>query len=265
MRVFLFATCAYMLLLFSACVPNRKFVYLQKDDLHKKGLVTDSVVRRYDMQIKEYKIQPLDLLSIRIESLTEEEFDFIQKLYPNTQSGGAVGNINGQLISGFLVDNEGNIEFPVVGKINFEGLSIFQAQEKLQDAFRKFLKDPVARVRLLNFRFTVLGEVNVESQVVSINPRVTVMEAVGMSGGLTDLADRSKIKIIRQRGDKSEVFYLNLLDENLVSNENYYVQQNDVIIVPALRQRPFRRYWGQNIALLVSSVSVILLTINLLK
>lgn len=246
----------------SSCVPNKKIVYLQKDDVNKKDLPKDSIVRSYDLVIKEYKIQPLDILSIRLESLTEEDFDFMSKLYPIQGGGNSLANL---LISGYLVDNNGEIEFPVVGKVMVAGLSIFECQERFQQVFAPYLKNPVARVRLLNFRFTVLGEVSGEKQVVSNNSRVTLMEAIGMAGGLSDLADRENVKIIRQNGTESSVIYMNLLDENLLASNNYYIHQNDIIIVPALRQRPFRKYWGQNIALFVSTVSVILLAINLFK
>ncbi|MEZ4972110.1 MAG: polysaccharide biosynthesis/export family protein [Cyclobacteriaceae bacterium] len=250
----------------TACVPNKKIVFLQNDDINDRAIPKDTLLRTYNLAIREYKIQPLDILSIRIESLTEDEFDFIAKLYPNAQQQQGGGNNAGsQLLNGFLVDNAGEIEFPVVGKLGFAGLSVFEAQEMLRDKFSPYLKDPVARVNLLNFRFTILGEVNAEQQVISRNTRVTIMEAIGMAGGLTDLADRNNVKIVRQNGSVSKVLYLNLLDENLLTAENYYVQQNDIIVVPPLRQRPFRKYWGQNIALFVSTVSVILFTVNLLK
>jgi polysaccharide biosynthesis/export protein len=260
-RIWLFFFAAVLVL--GSCVPNRKYVYLQKDDLNKKNLPKDTVVRSYNMNIREYKIQPLDILSIRIESLTEEEFDFMEKLYPTQQQGGAGGAM--LQLSGFLVDNNGDIEFPIVGKVKFSNLSVFEAQDKLQEIFKAYLKNPVARVRLLNFRFTVLGEVNAENQVTSSNTRITLMEAVALAGGLTDLADRANVKIIRQSGGKSEVLYMNLLDENVIASNNYYIQQNDIIMVPPLRQRPFKKYWGQNIALFVSTVSVILLAVNLLR
>lgn len=253
----------YIALLFGSCVPNKKVVFLQKDDVNAKDLAKDSVLRSYGLIIKEYKIQPLDILSIRIESLTEEAFDFMAKLYPD-QRGGASSSAN-FLVNGFLVDNNGEIEFPIVGNIQVAGLSVFECQKKMQEAFQPYLKNPVARVRLLNFRFTLLGEVNNENQVVSNNTRVTIMEAIGLGGGLTDLADRANVKIIRQNGVESKVLYLNLLDENLLASENYYVQQNDIIVVPALRQRPYHKYWGQNLALFVSTISLILLTVNLFK
>jgi polysaccharide biosynthesis/export protein len=242
------------------CVPNRKFVYLQKNDVNNKDIRTDTVLRQYTLHIDDYKIQPLDLLSVRIESLTDDEFDFFQKLYPVNQGSG-----QNPSLTGFLVDNKGEVEFPVVGRISLAGLSVFQAEEQLEKAFTNYLKSPVARVRLLNFRFTLLGEVNRESQVVSPNSRVTLMEAIGLAGGLTDLADRSSVKIIRQRGEQAEVFYVNLLQEELVGSANYYVQQNDIIVVPALRQRPFRKYGVQNVALLFSVVSIVLISVNLLQ
>lgn len=236
-------------------------MYLQKGDVNKKELPNDTVVRKYNVKIDDYRIQPLDILSIRIESLSGEDFDFFSKLYPFQN------NPNGQVqpSTGFLVDGTGNIEFPVVGKVNFGGLTVFQAQDTLKKVFTPYLKDPVARVQLMNFRFTILGEVIDEQQVVSTNTRVTVMEAIGMAGGLTDLADRRNVKIIRQKGSETEVFYVDLLSENLLNADHYYMQQNDVVIVPPLRQRPFRKYWGENLALFVSTVSLVLLTIELIN
>lgn len=227
----------------------------------------DTVLRQYDLTITDYKIQPLDILSIRIESLTPEDYDFVSKLYPiidQAAGGGGAGGGGGvNPINGFLVDNNGQIEFPVVGKLKFAGLSVFEAQEMLRRAFQPYLKDPVARIMLMNFRFTVLGEVNQEQLVVSRNTRVTVMEAIGMAGGLSELADRSKVKIIRQENGNSHVIYINLLDEATLLANHYYIQQNDILVVPPLKQRPFRLYWQQNLSLFVSSVSVILLVFNL--
>jgi polysaccharide biosynthesis/export protein len=262
MRFWLLLALAVIML--GSCVPNRKFVYMQKDDVNKKDVKRDTIVRSYDLQLTDYRIQPQDLLSIRIESLTPDEFDFIAKLNTGNQ-GGSTGNSNYGLLNGFLVDNQGNIELPVIGNVKVSGLSIFEAQEHFKKILSSYLKDPMVRVRLLNFRFTILGEVNNESQYVSQSVRINFVEAIGLAGGLTEMADKSKLKIIRQRGDKSDVFYIDLLDERFLASEQFYVQQNDIIIVPALKQRPFRRYFGQNVSLFVSTVSTILLIVNLLS
>jgi polysaccharide biosynthesis/export protein len=246
------------MLVISSCVPNRKIVYLQKDDVNKgSSIPKDSVLRSHPMQIQEYRIQPLDILSIQFESLTSEEFDFFSKSAPAVRTGGSNISSNAALV-GILVDVNGEVEYPVVGKISVAGLTIFEAQSKLQRIAAQYLKDVVVRVRMLNFRYTLLGEVNGENTVVTNNPRLTMMEAIGQAGGLTELADRSNVKVIRQVGNESQVFYVNLLKEDYIESPFYYVQQNDVIIVPPLRQRAFKRYFSSNLTLVVSSVSAIL-------
>jgi polysaccharide biosynthesis/export protein len=248
-----------LFLLLGACVPNRKIVYLQKDDLNKgKDTPRDTILRSHTMKIQEYRIQPLDNLNIQFESLTGEEFDFFSKSTP--RSGGSVSNAT---LSGILVDVNGEIEYPVVGKIKISGLTVFEAQNKIKEIAGEYLRDVVVRVRLLNFRYTVLGEVNSESTIVSNNTRLTMMEAIGLAGGLTELADRSFVKVVRQAGSESQIFYVNLLNEDYIESSYYYVQQNDVIIVPPLRQRTFKRYFVSNLSIITATVSAVLFIITL--
>ncbi len=151
----------------------------------------------------------------------------------------------GILLSGYLVDNEGMVDFPVIGKVKMAGLSVFEAEIKMKEVLATYLRDPIIRIRLLNFRFTFVGEIN--RQVTSFNPRISMVEAIALTGGLPELADRQNIKIIRQRGDQADVYYVNLLDEAFVNSPYFYLQQNDIIVVSALKQRPFRMYWTENI------------------
>jgi polysaccharide export outer membrane protein len=249
------------LLSLSSCVTNQKYQYLQQGDVNIKDLPKDSVMRTYTLIDHDYQIQPEDILSVRFESITPDEFDFLSK--SGTQGGAANLNLGSALLIGELVDKNGEIPFPVIGKVNVAGLTVFEIQDKLQALANQYLESPVVKVRLINFRITVLGEVNGEGTITLSNNRVSLPEALGLAGGLSDLADRANIKLIRTQNGQTSVQYINLLDENFIISPNYYVHQNDILVVPPLRQRPYRKYFGQNMALVVSTISLLLLVINL--
>jgi polysaccharide biosynthesis/export protein len=255
----LFLFCCSILLL-SSCVTNKKIVYLQKDDVNKKGLPKDTAVRTHTQVPLDYRIQPNDALYVRFQSLTPDEFDFFKD---DANSSGAGGQ-NVQLRSE-LVDPEGQISFPVIGKVKVAGMTVFEVQDTLQSLAITLLKSPIVKVRLVNFRFTMLGEVNAEGTVITPNNRVSLPEAIGLAGGIGDLADRANVKIIRQVNGATQVAYVNLLSEDLLESPYYYINQNDIIVVPPLRQRPFRKYFTQNLAVLLSATSVVLLIVNLSK
>lgn len=236
---------------------------LQHQDVNVKGLLKDTIVRTYAIDTFQYKVQPNDILSVIFQSLTPEEFDFFSG---NAQTQSAVNLAQGgALIMGELVDENGEISFPVVGKVKVAGLTVFEIEDKLQDLANNYVESPLVKVRLLNYRITVLGEVTREGTVTLTNNRVSMLEAIGIAGGLGEIADRGNIKLIRQKGGVTEIQYLNLLDEDFFKSPYYYVYQNDVLIVPPLKQRPFRRYFGSNLSLVVSTISLLLLAVNLTR
>jgi len=247
----------------SSCVTNKKYVYLQKDDVNVKDLPKDSIIRSYDLQDYEYKIQPEDNISVQFESLTPQEYDiFNRNVMAQQMQNLTQGNA---IMIGELVDPNGEIIYPVVGKVKVAGLTVYEAQAKLQQVADQYLESPVVKVRLINFRFTILGEARREGTVILTTNRINYMEAIGLAGGLTDLADKRNIKLIRQIEGKAQVRYLNLLDENFINSPEYFVYQNDILIVPALRQRPYQTYFGKNLSLIISSLSLLLITITLIN
>jgi polysaccharide biosynthesis/export protein len=257
---FLFLIAMFLL---GACVSNKKVTLLQKNDVNVPGLTKDKVVRTYEMDTFVYKIQSNDIVSIRFESLTSKEYDFFASQANQIGVQFQAGNA---LLIGELVDEKGEVPIPLIGKFKIEGLTVFEAQKQLQEiAIRYGIQSPIVRVRLINYRITLLGEVNREGTTLLTTNRVSMLEAIGLSGGLGELADRTNIKLIRQRNNTTEVVYLNLLDEDFFKSPYYYTYQNDILIVPALRQRSYRKYFGQNLSVILSSISVILLTLTLIN
>lgn len=253
--------------LLSSCVTNKKYMYLQKDDVNVKDLPKDSIVRAYDFQSYEYRIQPEDNISVQFESLTPSEYDIFRR---GMSGGGMMNqnmnlNVGNAIVWGELVNPQGEIVYPVIGKVKVSGLTIYEIQDKLQEIADQYLESPVVKVRLINFRFTILGEAKREGTVILANNRVNYIEAIGFAGGLTDFADKKNIKLIRQINGKAEVRYLNLLDESFINSPEYFVYQNDILIVPALRQRPYQTYFGKNLGLVISSLSLMLISITLIS
>lgn len=243
----------------SSCVTNTQYAYFQKGDLYKKA-VEDSIYRSYDLASFEYKLRPYDILSIKFYSLTGEELNIFkreQALESRAIQGDAA------VLGGYLINEFGNVSFPVVGKVQLSGLSLSGAEEKLTEMAAVYLEEPVVEIKLLNYRFTLLGEVVKEGVQSTFNYAVTIPEAIGMAGGLSDLADRNNIKIIRKIGDSNVIFYVNLLEEDFFGSEKFFVHPNDVIVVPPLKQRPFRKYFTQNLSVFNSTISVLLVGINL--
>lgn len=257
-----FALLSLLLLVFS-CVPNRKYVYIQKNDLHKSDLELNKVIREHVVDSFNYRIQPNDILSIRFESLTSKSFDFLNSQQSTQAMMGGMSAQGNPLLIGELVDEYGQVTLPGIGSISVAGLTIFQIQKKLEVEATKYVTAPIVRVRLLNYRITVMGEVNQEGVITLMNNRVSILEALGLAGGLNEFADKSIVKLVRQTNTKAEVIYLNLLDENLIDSPYYYVHQNDILIVPALRQRPYRKYFSQNFSLALSVITLTVLILNL--
>ncbi len=247
----------------SACIPNSKVTYLQKGDVKKKGLPTDTAVRSYPVGDFDYKIQPNDVLNVHFGSLTDDKYDFLNQMQEGVTAGGGGAQGAGYIVNGFLVDQSGDISFPVVNKVHVGGLNIFQIEDKLQAIADQYLESPSVRVRLVNFRFTILGEVKMEGTTITYNNRVTLLEGIGLAGGIDQFADKSKVKLIRTTGGTREVVYVNLLDENFANSPYYYLHQNDILIVPPLKQRQYRKYFGQNLALILSTLTLVALIVSI--
>lgn len=192
----------------------------------------------------EPKIQPDDLLSISVTSLNPEANALFNKGEMSSSGMGnsvsnfsITGNTSNIYKEGYLVDKDGFIDFPVIGKICIGGLTKAEVKNKLVHELHEYLKEPIVNIRFLNYKVTVIGEVNRPSTFTIPSERINVLEALGMAGDMTAFGKRENVLIIREEGGVRKMTRVNLNNTDLVNSPYFYLQQNDVVYVEPHRAR----------------------------
>ncbi len=279
--------------LIASCVPAKKLAYLQPAEGLEAEHAYDSITSTYNRTAEKYRLKPEDVISLRVASITEEEYNFIKgyetdlgiirelNQYDNANMQGGAGGGNqmmqgggmqnqgdqpgglatimlDRLNTGFKLDGQGALELPKIGNVILSGLTVTEAEAKVKKALEGFYETPMVRIQLLNYHFTILGEVEKEGRYISYNPDLNIFDGITLAGNLTEFADRSNIKIVRQEGGDSKVFYLNLLDERTLSAEHFQLKRGDLIVVPPLNARTATMYTLPNAARALGIVSAAL-------
>lgn len=188
----------------------------------------------------EPKIQPNDVLHIQVNSYDDEAAQPFNRLRTGQNNNMNLGNqqgFNAQNLFGYMVSFDGFIDFPVVGRIAVAGLSLTETRNLLLTLITPYVSDAVVNVQFLNFKFTIMGEVNRPMTYNVPNPRITILEAIGMAGDLTLYANRTSILVIREVNGIREYGSVDLQSPDLFASPYFYLQQNDVIYIEPLRQR----------------------------
>ena len=249
----------FFAVLLSSCVPQKKIKYLQKQQAKD---TTSSL--HVSKRAADYKIQAKDNLYIRVYALDEKAY-----LFFNKQSGSSsfndFANDASIYLNSYDVSEEGYIDFPIVGKVLVKGLTIFQARTVLQEMIGEYLKETTVVVKTVNFKVTMLGELMRPGQFTIYKDDINIFEAISMAGDMNEFANRSKVAVIRQTHGGSQVHYLDMTSENILSSEYYYLQPNDIVYVSPLG---YKR-WGLGStfpwAIVLGSISTTLLLINYIK
>lgn len=276
-----------------SCVPTKKITYLQYGKDMKSETPKDTVVRNYELKTDTYRLQANDIISLRVASVTDEEFNFIKRYETdlgnyrklnqysqgfnrgnnqnnrggnnfgfNAGAGNNQGNISSLALdnqnTGFSIDLNGEMELPDVGKIKLAGLTIPEAELLVKERLQGYYETPMVRIQLLNWHFNIVGEVENEGRYTSFDPEITIFDAILIAGNLGEYANRNNIKIIRNKEGEAKVLYVNLLDETTLNAENYYIQRGDMIIVDALEARTSNTYTWTNIGRTLGIVSAAL-------
>ncbi|RZK78236.1 MAG: polysaccharide export protein [Pedobacter sp.] len=213
-----------MLTIFS-CTTSRKTVYFVDQK--------DAVLRASNLPSKNI-IQPNDILSIAVTSLNNASTEVFNKPNNSFVSTSSVTGANLQS-PGYLVNDEGMIQFPVIGSMTIAGMTTNELRVKLTKELldRKLLVDPIVIVRQLNFKVSVLGEVSRPSVVNVPNEKISLLEALGLAGDITIYGRKDNVMIIREEDGVKKIKRINLNSSDIFKSEYYYLKSNDIVYVEA--------------------------------
>jgi polysaccharide export outer membrane protein len=217
-------------------------------------------------QLKEPSIQPNDLLGIQVYSKSLNQEQAMLFNIPNTGVGGGSG---GASTTGYLVDMSGNIEIPLIGSVKASGLTRAQLTHTLLEKLNRYVKDPGVIVRFLQFKINVLGEVKSPGTKSFQTDGVTIIDALGAAGDLTETAKRDDILVIREENSQRKAYHVDLRSGTAFQSPVFQLQQNDIVYVNAttnkLRQLKTNPNVQKDISLALTVASFAILIVNLIN
>lgn len=234
----------------------------------KKTIATDYLENVADTSIKDLAnlpepvIQKNDLLSIKVYSTSidpsvDAPYNLPEQLVNGTST-----------TAGFLVNANGDIEYPRLGSFRVEGLTKTQLADLIKQKLEGQLNQPTVVVRFLNYRISVLGEVRTPGTFNVPTERVTILEALGLAGDVTEFGKRSNIKILRENNGQRNIGTVDLTSKEMFTSPFYHLQQNDVVIVEQSRQKIRQREQqntAQQIGIATSIITAVALILNFIK
>ena len=240
-----------LILLFSSCVRLKDTVYLQGDIAKKldeiKGQSRDEQVN--------YLVKVNDLLFIRVTSFDEKATAFL-----NYGSSSNVPNALAASLMGYRVGSDGCIDYPFIGKISVAGFTLSEIEQRIQLAVQTYVEENSATVKLLNDNITMLGEVKSPGRFLLNGEQISLMEAIATAGDLTDMANRKRVRLIRNDdGVTPQMLIIDVTDEKIMFSPYYYLKPGDIIYVEPKRLKQWSL--SSTTISLVSSIVGIGLTI----
>jgi polysaccharide export outer membrane protein len=246
----LISSCFYLISLFS-CTSAKSVTYFTD--------LTDSLrVELPEIKKPEAIILPDDMLEIRIAGANEQTSSLFNNYGSNSVERAAITPI-------YLVDLNGYLEFPIIGKIKAAGMTRDEFKILLKQAVGKYLKDPIVTVRFTNFRFTVLGEVRSPGSFNVQNEKVSILEALGQAGDMTQFAKRNSVRVIRDSMGKREIGMVNFNQKTVFTSPYYYLKRNDVVYVEPQQSKTNYESVSRISSILATALGIVAVIFSLVR
>ena len=249
LHIFLFLGLVFIM---SSCGSRKSMVYMQPDSTAINSI--------YEQHIP--TIQSNDILTISVSAIDPKATLPFNLL--NTFSANITANTDLALRPTYTVDQEGNIDFPVLGKVKLGGLTRVDAIQVLKEKLSNYIVDPGVNMNFANFRVSVLGEVARPGSFILPTERVTVLEALGMAGDLTIRGVRNNVLVIREVNGQKTMNRLDLTSQDVLNSPCYYLAQNDVVYVEPNKAQINNSKLGANTNIIISIAGLIITVISVL-
>ncbi|WP_458408803.1 polysaccharide biosynthesis/export family protein [Bacteroides congonensis] len=252
------AFCLVVMSLLASCQSYKKVPYLQDSEVVEQATQQKNL---YDA-----KIMPKDLLTIVV-SCTSPELAVPFNLTVATQNNVTISNTTSQpALQQYLVDNEGKINFPVLGELKVGGLTKKQAESMIVEKLKPYMKEtPIVTVRMVNYKISVIGEVARPGTFTISNEKVNLLEALAMAGDMTVWGLRDNVKLIREDADgKQEIVTLDMNKAETILSPYYWLQQNDIVYVTPNKAKARNSDIGNSTSLWFSATSILVSLASLL-
>lgn len=233
-----------------SCASPTKIVYFQDVE----GVEVNDTILNFEPEI-----QIGDLLLINVSAL-DGEAALPFNLYETPMIGNSGASAEPLT---YLVDADGTIQFPVVGKLMVKGSSTKELTERLTIILEAYIKNPIINIRMTNFKVTILGQVNSPGTYQVPNERISIIEAIGLAGDLQMKGKRKNVLLVREQHGKRIFVTMDLTNKALFSSPYYYLAQNDVIYVEPNKTAINDSAVGSNIGVIFSTISVLLSVITI--
>ncbi|HAQ65128.1 MAG TPA: hypothetical protein DCR43_04650 [Bacteroidales bacterium] len=240
-----------------SCVPQKKIKYLQsavESDSSKNFVYTPS---------PDYKMRVGDNLYIKVQSFDEKTYRFFNPDGGNVNSN-AMYNDAGIYLNSYLVDNDGNISFPYIGKVQVLNQTVDGVKATMQKIIDQYLKETTLIVKMVSFKITILGEIKMPGSYPIYQDKLNIFEAIAKAGDLSDFANRSRVILLRKSENGVQMHRLDLTQEKILESPYFFLQPNDILYIEPLRGKQFA-FSQFPYTILFSVISSTLLIMNYLK
>lgn len=263
-KIFTPIVVATMILMLGSCASTKKVAYFQN---------INEVSLEGSKGLFDAKIMPKDMLTITVSTTDPKAATPFNLTISGTLAVTGTLSTGANSLQTYLVDNDGEILYPVIGKINVSGMTVRQCEEFITAKIKPYLsssENPVVTVRMSSYRVSVIGEVTRPGVISVASEKMSVLEALAQAGDLTIYGKRDNVMLIREdaTGQKS-VHILDLNDANIINSPYYYLQQNDIIYVEPNKVKAQNASVGQVTTLTMSAIGVLVsvasLMVNILR